>query len=217
MNDARFIQPQFAGAGQPWLRAGTPPWHMWGNLQPFTVAAGGFAQPTFNQQQQLLKVAYKRPETFHWLFFARLISVDPVPSGIQEAGVQVDFDLTVGLGRATTKLESFEQFRWRFNDTFAGGNIPRTRFAFMWSTQVQAPLRVYDLVAPPASQQPNVVDQIVAENIQLEVRIADIGNYVYQMQMEVAGYFAPKTHVRPDWYCDAPPEVTFPGDEIGGR
>lgn len=217
MSDRRFVQPQFASAGQPWLRQGTPPWHLWGNLQPITVNAGGFAAPTFNQETQLAKVAYKRPETFHWLFVARLISINPVPAGIQEAGVQVDFDLTVGLGRSTTKLTSFEQFRWLWNDTFAGGNIPRTRFALMYSTQVQAPLREYNLVAPPASQQPNVIDQLVAENIQLQVRVADIGNYVYTLEMEVSAYFAPKTHVRPEWYCDAPPEVTFPGDEIGGR
>jgi hypothetical protein len=66
------------------------------------------------------------------------------------------------------------------------------------------------------------VTEIVAQDIQLNVR-AQIGisgalvGYPYNAVCEVTALFAPKTHVRPDWYREGPQEVQFPGGEVGGR
>lgn len=214
---ANFVPFQAPGAGQPWLRSPVPPWHLWGNSQTARLEGGGFLATQFTSTSQILKVSYRRPETFHWLFFAKLIKVDPIPSGIQQAGIQIDFDVIVGIGRSNIIIPSFERYFWRWNDTFAGGNLPAAPdFNKRYSSTVQAPLRVFDITVP-AGQQPNVISELVAEDIQVQVRATDVGNYVYTLDYEVGAQFAPKNHLRPDWFLDAPAEQVFAGSETEGR
>jgi hypothetical protein len=207
--------PRFARSfgEQPWLRQSTPPWHMWGNQQEVVALAvsGNTNRPL---QQQLLKISYKRPETWHWLFSATLLEGPQAIAGFAN-GVVVTFDLTVGIGRTSITMPAFETFQW----SWVGPLLAPVQNQ-IWSTQARAPNRVF-FTPTPAVPIDNVVDQIVAEDIQLGVSVsfAANGGSVGDFRVLVAAQFAPKSHVRPDWFLpeNAPLESVFPGDEIGGR
>lgn len=216
---APFITPFARSAGdQPWLRAGTPPWHMWGNGQTldFTLASGNFAT---QQLGQLIKVAYGRPVTWRWLFTARLRSVSPTPPVGTDLAVQLAWELTVGIGRSMQQHPAFDVW----NYLIPGGG-PQSA-GILWATQAIQPSSlgrfnaagVIDPTPPP-----NVITEIVAQDIQLNVRAnlllsgAGVG-YPYTATLEVGAQFAPLSHIRPDWFLDGPAEQRFPGAEVGGK
>lgn len=204
---------------QPWLRSSTPPWHMWGNSQTVQInseAFGTFASFT----NQLTSVRYKRPETWHWFFCARLLSVDPAPTTFLVVDLLLDFEVILGLGRSSVLITqpdptgpqtSFERYRFQFS-----GTDPSLIGRQIWSNTVRAPNRDLTAGATPVE---NVIDEIVAQDIQLQARVSPGGNnnYVYRAQMQIDAYWAPKSHVRPDWFHPTGPlEQQFPGDEISG-
>ena len=195
------------------LNVGTPPWHLWGNTLALPINSGGFG--TLDQiSGQLDKVSYGRPDSWHWLFSAVITRLSPLPIVPQVVGLQLDFDVTIGIGRSMTQIRSFETFRWEFDGVGASlVNFP------IWSNSTRAPNRFQStLVAPTAVA--NEIREIVAQDIQVSLRVNPTlaNNYVYTAELEVSGYWAPKTHVRPDWMLlDVPPGMQFPGAEIGGR
>ena len=225
-----------AGAGQPWLRSGMTPWHMWGNSQRIDAVVQDSSLATrTNSPGQLVKIAYKRPETWHWLFAAKLVTGPDSPAVATQ--VEVAYDLIVGIGRSAIVLQSagvvqdkaFEQFFFQWGPVAT--LFPRN--AQLYSTQVLGPNRVYTSDPPFPNQAgfpvagafvtgPSIISEVVAENLQLSCRVialappgaASLGQTV---TVEVSAQFAPKTHVRTDWYLTAPPEQVFPGGETDGR
>lgn len=194
---------------------------MWGNSQTVTInseAFGTFASFT----NQLTSVRYGRPETWHWFFCAKLLTVDPAPINPQVVDLLLDFELILGLGRSSTLITqpdptgpqtSFERYRWQF----AGGVPPSLVGRQIWSNTVRGPNRDLTSGATPVE---NLIDEIVAQDIQLQGRVSpgQNNNYVYTATMQIDAYWAPKNHVRPDWFHPTGPlEQQFPGDEIGGR
>ena len=106
--------------------------------------------------------------------------------------------------------------------TYPTNSAPRG--ALLWATQTyQQPLGRQIFVAPDV-EPPNLIDEIVAQDIQLNVRAA-LSSPVTprtnnkRVVLDVGAQWAPKTHVRPDWYqLDGTPlEAQFPGGEVGGR
>lgn len=232
--------PQFeafrpGGAGAPWLRSGMAPWHMWGNSQRIdAVVQDSSAAQRTNSPGQLVKISYKRPETWHWLFAAKLVTGPASP--IVATQIEVAFDLAVGIGRSSIVLQSagvvqdkpFEQFFFQWGPVAT--LFPRN--AQLYSTQVLGPNRVFRTDAPFPNQEgfptpgafvtgPSLINEIVAQDLQLSCRVialappgaASLGSIV---TVEVSAQFAPKTHVRADWFQQAPDEVVFAGSEVGG-
>lgn len=235
-DDSGFANFTPASGGQPWLRSGMTPWHMWGNTQLIeAVVQDSSAAVRTNSPGQLVKISYKRPETWHWLFAAKLVTGPDSP--IVATQIEVAYDLIVGTGRSTVVLQSagvvqdkaFEQFFFQWGPV--ANVFPRN--AQLYSTQVLAPNRTYTSDAPFPNQDgfpvagafvtgPSTISEIVAENINLSCRVialappgaASLGQRVV---VEVSAAFAPKTHVRPDWYRQGPEEQVFPGAEVEGR
>ena len=56
--------------------SGLAPWHLWGNSQSltFTQVASVNNPPT---TQQLVKIAYRRPETWTFLFYLQITNATP--------------------------------------------------------------------------------------------------------------------------------------------
>lgn len=227
--DRSFGNSPFARSmrAAPWMSA-EPPWHMWGNSQTITVPMETTGAVRNGIAQQLIKISYKRPESWHWIFQAKLIS-GPDNTAPFFSRIFVHFNLTVGIGRSFQRMTfgggpwfagpAFEDyiFRWGDPDPFPAG-------ATIWTTQALAPSRTFD----PRGQIPvpdgTPVEQVVAQDIQLEAQVVALtvgGNVAAVGQpcvVEVSAQFAPKTHVRPDWYQpEAPHESLFGGDEVGGR
>lgn len=225
---------QFAAANAS-MGVGTPPWHLWGNSQLIEapVQDSSAAQRTATRGQ-LIKLSYARPETWHWILAARLES-GPNSLGDQTQ-VEVAFDVFTGIGRSNIVLQpapgafqdkAFEQFFFQWGPV--SSLFPRN--VQIYTTQVLAPNRVYRSDAPfpdqtgnavAGEQSASVIDHIVAQDLQVAARVialappgaASLGAIV---TVEVSAAFAPKTHIRPDWFLRASPDVRFAGGEVKGK
>jgi hypothetical protein len=173
---------------------------------------------------QLVKIAYRRPETWHWVFSARVLDgddalvTDPII-------VEVHFDLTIGIGRSMVQIPGgygyfdsrndppFESFQFAWGGP--GGDPACPRGAQIWSTAVQAPGKSF-LNGPVPTKSPCIVNEIVAQDIQLNCRVIAItfpgGPQGLRADIEVSAHFSPKTHLRPEWFKGG----SFPGAEDGG-
>jgi hypothetical protein len=161
----------------------------------------------------MLKVAYGRPDTWHWLFFARLLTAQPALVAEQFI-VSVDWELTVGIGRSMIQMPRFERY------TFAWGPSSTPPFLAVYSSSVYALNRLAGEVhdAPPQVST-NFIAEIVAQDIQLvaHVRYETNAAAPLPIDIELSAQVAPKNHIRPDWYRIAPEEAVFGGAELDGR
>lgn len=174
------------------------PWHMWGTCETFSLTN---ASPGLLLQQkiQLAQVHYGRPETWRFFFAARLLGgVTTTP-----ASVFCNFNLTMGLGRSTVEVPAFEQF------VFSPGIGPITA-AQKYSSSVNGPNRDDRAVAPFPQ---NEISTLVAQDLQIQGEVLYqsglVGNVV---QLELHAYFAPESHIRPEWFTRH-----FPGGEDQGK
>lgn len=174
---------------------GPPPWLLWGNTQEITAFATGGASAPIPVSGQLAKISYKRPETWHWVFEARLLDGPVLPALGSHASVQILFDLTVGVGRSSVTLVAFEQFVIRWHGP---ANPPIGTQVF--STSVFGPNRIIDPLITPNEVRDNFIDQITAEDIQLACRVIHQSTIAgTEAKVEVDAHFAPKNHIRPEW------------------
>lgn len=173
---------------------GPPPWHMWGNELPVDLVATG--APFDIISPQIVNINYGRPETWSWIMWARVIN----DSGVGLPGVvQVRFNLTVGVGRTKLTMEDFVMFI--FSPT-----LPNLGTSWTTSTTDDTPLA--------AGANARVVGDFPAEDIILNANCIITGGAApgTTVGLQVGAMFAPKSHVRPEWY-----EGRFPGGEDNGR
>lgn len=189
---------------------------MWGGsiVAATTIPLAGTAQ---NQSHQIAKVSYKRPESWNFLFFAEILSAP----AIQDTSIiLVDFDIIIGIGRTVVTLgrvdnpapevgtsentRGYARLRW---DTAN----PRFDSQRKWTTVGTMPV--------PDDQEPTVGSRIseyfVAQDIQCKARVYVSGTVGFTYRVAVSAMFAPRTHVRPDWFQNAP-DLQFRGAEQGG-
>lgn len=186
------------------------PWLMWGNTLTVTTQPGiAIANPD-RQTTQLVKVAYKRPETWNFLFSCRVISADPVVA----TTAFVDFNVQTGLGRTVaniaTQRTSVAQPGFERYVFFGAPLLPTAANAFKWSTSVSGPVRD-DTVVPPATNAPNITNHIVGQDIQINVSIGYVAvGATAPLVLEVSAFLSPEVHIRPEWF-----RRIFPGGEDG--
>jgi len=194
---ANFEQFQRASAGAPWLATGIPPWQLWGNIEVITGNFGGVNNRTSGKQ--LNKIAYKRPDSWHFFFTARLIDA---PVAVNNT-IQISFDLILGAGRASVPIPAFVLFDF----TYAGAPFPTfTKFA---SQGVGSD--------PIGGTGQSIVAEIPASDIQVQANVTNFFGPGPAI-VEVGGFWAPKNHIRPDWFLEGQPKETmFAGSETEGR
>lgn len=213
-------------------RAVSPPWHLWGTSVLHEQAATILPAPNvLIGTQQMVNVRYGRPETWHWFFAAEIIQAAAVPGAGDTAGVSVRFVVNLGLGRANFAVErrasagvdgigAFEQFGWLWGVPLSGSQSAPVNQQ-IYSTQAVGPNRnqsTAGLAAPIA----NPISQVVAETITVEARVTYNRSALAgadTLRLQIAAFFAPKTHIRPDWYLGENHDETeqFPGGEVPGR
>ena len=192
--------------------AAEDPWKLWGNTQVRTIAPGSPLRlaPDVNTMCQS---RYKRPETWHWLFAARIAGGGSPTVGVQQATATINFQLILGIGRSLVKLPFFEGL----NFSWTGGNpVPPSTIVLYTTQTYQA--RTFPIVLPLGSE--GVINQVVAESITVVAEanyITDVPAAV-PLQVEISALIAPKVHIRPDWYINALGEDRqFTGAETEGR
>src|SRR5215471_1599563 len=172
---------------------------MWGDSQVVeivSVAAGLQRAAT----AQIARVNYARPETWRFLFAAKIID----RSATIDAGAQliVNWNMQIGVGRSRVEMLPFAQFIWS-----PIGGIGSQKFA----SRVRTPLVNDDLVNTDL----NYIDQFVSQDIQLSATLIFVDvTPDERVRVELYGSFAPNTHVRPEWYARI---GVFSGQEASGR
>lgn len=192
------------------------PWHMWGTSAVVTVPHPSSSLTQFQQTQQLARVNYARPDSWTFFFGARLLSG---PAGVG-SGVDliVDFDLILGLGRSVWNWPSSipgEPGFARLVKHWAAAT-PAPVGALIWTTAVQSPLDDRNPAAPVII---TPLDCFPAQDIQCSARVSVQAASAEDLpaQVEVHAYFAPRNHIRPEWYTDHHgDESRFRGAEQGG-
>lgn len=198
--------------------AGASPWQQWGNTQLLTVPADLFTNPNVHEQQvTLLRVQYNRPETWRFLFSARIVSA-PVVGALEQANAGVWFELITGIGRSAMRIPfwvTLPSWTWNF-----GAAVPNLVF---WTNQAptsDVSVSVSSDVVPISVSSQIFSDLIVGQDISVVAHAVFNSDAVAPAPavIEVSGHFAPNVHVRPDWLqVDAPPSEQFSGGELKGR
>jgi len=202
-------------------RSGISPWHMWGNTQTIDGVIETVGELRQGRQGQLCKISYLRPETWHWLFKAKLLSgPDNTPGFFTR--IFVHWDLIVGIGRSSIRMVALEnrqrvtafddfQFQW-------GPVIPTfPTDAQVWSTETRGPPKIFETDAFSLDSA-TIISEITAQDIQLQVTVVGltiVDNVLSAgapFSVEISAQFAPQTHVRPEWFKGG----AFPGAEDGG-
>jgi hypothetical protein len=166
---------------------GVPPWHMWGNQLAINLVATG--APADVISSQLVNINYGRPETWTWLMWYQIVACsNPGAVGL----IQVRFNLTVGVGRTKVTLPDFLLF-------INGPPLPGGGTIYATTT---------------LDDQNRVVSDIVGQDIILNVNSIITGGVApgTTLDLNVGAMFAPKSHVRPEWW-----EGQFRGEENNGR
>lgn len=174
------------------------PWHMWGTTVNVTLPPNANAQ-----SGQLSRISYHRPESWRFLFYARILRSQ---IAVAPQTVIVLFNVAQGVGRGNVQIQNFEQYLFSILlSGEQGASNPK------FSTQVAGPARVDS--APPGTTG-SVVDTIVAQDIQVSYSafLSNTGVPTDQVQMEIGSMLTPWHHARPDWMVHH-----FHGEELDGK
>lgn len=159
---------------------------MWGGTQALDLPATSGDK----QSQQVVDIRFDRPDT--WTFFLAF-NIASLTGHTDGVGLGIDFDLTLGVGRANRTIPGF----WHVD--VASADVDNL---FL----LQKPLFVTETqqlsYVNPTDLPPTVVDHFPADQIQLVVRARWNGLIATSVaQVLVSGFFAPRSHVRDDWFA----------------
>ena len=147
--------------------------------------------PIVKSTSQLVRIAYARPETWNFFFIVNLVE-NNMPG--EPGFLTIDYNLTIGIGRAQNTVKSFEQFEFYWTP----GGFASIQGTDKYSATVQPPLR-RDTVA---TSFPDEITDFVAQDIQLNADVVLTGgaNINNKVKATVSAYFAPAAHIRPEWF-----------------
>lgn len=178
------------------------PWHMWGTTKQLSL------NNAVNVSGQLSKINYKRPDTWSFFFGARLLDVQSSEPVVQ---VFVVFDVIIGVGRSSFSTvppngevaiaSGFAPFRFAVPTPFTPS------FSHSKFRTTGRGVNLDDLTDPS----PPFIEWLPAQDIQCFARgrVFPSGT----ARVEVTSYFAPRSHIRPDWLSEGD---QFNGGETGG-
>lgn len=214
-------------------KIGEPPWHMWGTHVSLTSNASvdpdDVAKPV---TQQVARIDYRRPETWSFFIGAGLTGGNVNATGV-DLNVELHVDLIIGVGRsvfltdqraqgtATVQANqvAFAQFDW----VVPNGVIPGQQLTsgnlqnWKYTTEVQSPA-LSDALQGAGIDSRRLISWLPAANIQAQFRMIKLaGGPGQTVTLECHCYFAPRTHVRPDWFSKNPRIPQFAGDETRGK
>lgn len=191
---------------------GPPPWHLWGQTKTVDLLATGAPQI---QGIQLARIDYHRPESWNFFFGVNFLGVDVPPLADVEFEVSFDVIPGVGLTNFNTKNDAplftppsqlcFAYFQFHLPaGSLPVGNIVTKR----WTTTSRSP-QLDD--SDNTSRLP--VNYLVAQNLQCQASVLQsTGGPNISAKFELTAMFAPRVHVRPDWW-----NGDFSGGELGGK
>lgn len=196
-----------------------PPWHMWGNGELITVDDAVGVAVTPRVSQQIARINYKRPETWTFWIGAKLTG-GAENLGVGDGLVRLIVDIIPGVGRSsflTAQNQSplvairpaFVDFHWVVPaGAIPGQSINNVKYT---TTAITPPLDDRD------AETVRTVEWFPAQDIQCEATLIKLSADIASVTAEVTAFFAPRTHVRPDWFARVPKSEQFRGGETEGR
>lgn len=184
------------------------PWHLWGTSVLVAPPIQGTAGGDYGLTGQLARINYGRPENWRFLFGIEVLSTPP---GVYTLQLTVNFQLVVGVGRSHLQMPLFYQFSRSANHVNFDGQT-------FWTTKTNTQTNPLNTANPVEFE----VESFPAEDIQCSAHaVAIVGApgplAGLPVQCNLHAYFAPSTHVRPDWFTDAKGNgARFMGKETGG-
>lgn len=177
-----------------------PPWHMWGSSSNAELQGSPLVSSSV-ETNQLARIEYRRPDTWSFLFVCKFLDI-LVASPV---AIAVDFQLIIGVGRETVTLNPF--IRFEFGAAELLPSVPVVKYA----TQAQSPPPSPFLFSPVTV---NTTTEFPAQSISCNAIVFSEGsiNAGNVAKFNVAAFFAPRTHIRPDWF-----KHDFTGAETRGR
>lgn len=164
---------------------------MWGSSQAFVISE---ANGNFSTSRQLANVDYHRPDSWHFNFVAR-VSSNVLSGGPLPFGLTVTFSLRWGVGRSNSEIQTFAYMYFTSGEFSGAGS---SNGAYRICDRINSNPLNANLASPP----PNVFEVITAQSIQCNAECLYLGAppaAPTQIFVEMAAYFSPRTHVRPDW------------------
>lgn len=176
---------------------GIEPWHLWGSEQSGRIDLTGVS--INSDTQQLAKARYLRPDT--WTFFF-VLDLQTVENPGASCEVTARFDVTLGVGRTSSTIKDFAilEIQRAFPLT---ASLPAQIFAGVSGGVLDNNGTI--------TRTPSGVLDFPAQDIQCQARITGAGTAGSVITYTAAAYFAPRSHVRPEWF-----NQHFQG-ELGGR
>ena len=166
------------------MPANVPPWHLWGNEKNLDLTATATVQPPQPSSTQILRVKYKRPESWHFIFTAEVIDSSVAAGG---GGINVSWQLTIGIGLNTIVIPKFVE------QGFPITGAPSDRIQ-IWTAAAKMPPQF------GGDTSDRRVDTFVAQDIQLQAVITFSASSLTNVKLKLAAQVAPVVHVRPDWF-----------------
>ena len=162
---------------------------------------------------QVANVNYLRPETWSFFFGVELMGVSGAPAA--DVDFTIKFDLIVGVGRDnfdtliddSLPRNAFATFLMRVP---AGVVPPNPAFQYKrWTTQT---------LSPPTDDSVGATSRLPltwfpAQDIRCRASLYQVtGGANIGADFRLSAFFAPRSHMRPDWFVEK-----FSGEELGGR
>lgn len=205
------------------LAQANPPWLLWGNTQRVQVRPNVGVQANLNT---LVRVSYGRPETWHFLLSATLLSAVDGNPAVDVSSAGAEFALYTGIGRSLIKIPTLYTFGWNWGlgqpAVAAPVNLPEwtnqsyqsrpdsSSIFFDFATDVE----VYRVETITGTDKFIGQDITIVANVYFNTTVAGAD----PAEIEISAQVAPAVHVRPDWSrMDVGPAEQFPGGEVGGR
>lgn len=181
----------------------TAPWLFWGSDQTVEFRDSGLsmAGTVTAISPQLARIDYGRPETWSFFIGAKFERASRFPDPGTVIGVEVNFLVTLGLARTSRSIVlgplNFE----------VSGDIPPSDNPVVglvaWRVQSRTPVRIPADPANPLHWAE--IDSFPAQSINCVATVRGSSGPApsgWTGTMTVSAFFAPKSHVRPEWFAN---------------
>lgn len=201
------------------------PWRMWGSSERLSArlsllaGPGGHWTVAGTAERQLTAIHYARPETWSFFLAATLLDCTPQPpAGVGRPVVTAHFDVTIGVGRSQIVLVDFVKFQL-VSDFAPGANSFPVPLTF-YTTRAAAGPASYDATATPPLAFGLPIEEVCSEEINvlgrvtIEIPPTTDNNAPLEASMLLHSYWAPRVHVRPEWFGNEDKGFYGPGSSV---
>jgi hypothetical protein len=181
----------------------TAPWLFWGSDQTLAFRSVGLSMNPIvpSVSPQIARIDFGRPETWTFFIGAKLESLTPFPPAGVTYNIEINFIATIGLAR-TSRALNLGPLTFAVSGDVAPSVSP-TVGLMAWATQTRSPVRIPADPAVPGHFA--LLDSFPAQSINCVATARPIATPApepFSGVLTVTALFAPRTHVRPEWFKD---------------